>query len=75
VCWVWHLLSDWHGDAGVVEELDVQIRAPNHLGDVTWLEGEVESLAGARVAVSVVARNGAGVETTRARGVVRLPIR
>jgi len=76
VGWVAHLLSDWHGDAGFLEELDVQIRAANYLGDVTWLEGEVIGVeVEGRVTVTVCARNQDGVETTRARAVVRLPAR
>jgi acyl dehydratase len=41
ISWFGHLLTDWVGDDGTVEELSVQVREPNWLYDLTWLHGKI----------------------------------
>lgn len=44
--WLFHLLTNWAGDAGFVKACRAEYRAFNFYGDVQWLGGEV---AGKRV--------------------------
>jgi acyl dehydratase len=79
VTWIGHLLSDWHGDDGFVETLDVQIRRPNFLGDVSWVTGQVTGLepradsGAARCRLEIT--NQRGEVTTTAQATVVLPRR
>jgi acyl dehydratase len=41
VSWFSHLLTDWIGDAGRIEEYKIDLREPNWLGDITWCRGRV----------------------------------
>jgi acyl dehydratase len=41
IAWLTHCVTDWCGDAGQLLALDVRLRAPNYLGDVTWITGKV----------------------------------
>jgi acyl dehydratase len=79
VAWVGHLLSDWHGDDGFLEALDVSIRRPNFLGDVSWVTGHVTALeprerAGA-VHCAVEIKNQRSEVTTMAQATIVLPSR
>ena len=39
--WFDHAVSDWMGDDAWVRRLQVQLRAPNVIGDTTWIRGKV----------------------------------
>jgi hypothetical protein len=39
--WLFHLLTNWAGDAGFVKRCRAEYRAFNFYGDVQWLSGEV----------------------------------
>jgi hypothetical protein len=39
--WLFHLLTNWVGDAGFVKSCRAEYRAFNFYGDVQWLTGEV----------------------------------
>lgn len=41
VAWMAHLVTNWMGDDGMLKRLQVQLRAPNLMGDTTWCRGEV----------------------------------
>jgi hypothetical protein len=79
VAWIAHLLSDWHGDDGFLEALEVEIRRPNFLGDVSWLTGQVTSVEprvhGGAVECQVQITNQRDELTTLARATVVLPSR
>jgi hypothetical protein len=38
-----HLVTDWMGDDGVLKELNVSLRAPVLVGDISWCTGKVAS--------------------------------
>jgi acyl dehydratase len=42
--WLTHLLTDWAGDDGFLQSLDVRFRKPNVVGDVTWIDGKVVNI-------------------------------
>ncbi len=46
VGWLAHLLSDWHGDDGLIRRLNVQIRRHNVIGDLLQCKGRI---AGKRI--------------------------
>jgi acyl dehydratase len=75
VAWFAHLLSDWGGDEAFLQELQVQIRRPSFLGDITWLRGLVTEVHADHVVVDLQAENQHGELTTRGRGRVQLPSR
>ncbi|MDB5475768.1 MAG: hypothetical protein JWP49_1279 [Phenylobacterium sp.] len=77
VSWFSHLITDWMGDDGFLEELDVRIRRPNFLGDVTWLAGSVDKrdLENGAVAVAAEATNQLGEVTATATARIILPRR
>lgn len=39
IAWFDHAVSDWMGDDGWIRRLMVQLRAPNFIGDTTWIRG------------------------------------
>lgn len=41
IAWFDHCLSDWMGDDGWVRRLKVSLRAPNFVGDTTWIRGNI----------------------------------
>jgi len=43
ICWLVHLLTDWMGDTGRVTALEVRLRRPNFVGDVTWARGTISA--------------------------------
>jgi acyl dehydratase len=44
ISWFAHLLTNWCGDHGFPESLQVRLLRPNWLGDTTWIRGKVVSL-------------------------------
>ncbi|MDB5471513.1 MAG: hypothetical protein JWR84_3073 [Caulobacter sp.] len=77
ISWLQHLITDWMGDAGFLKELEVQLRRPNILGDVTWLSGLVTDvdLAAGVATVAITATNQLDETTTRGLARVELPKR
>lgn len=77
VGWFSHLLTDWAGDHGFLEELQVQVRRPNFLGDITWLSGDVGAIDPETgvATINLVARNQLDETTATGTGKVRLPRR
>lgn len=79
IAWLAHQLSDWMGDDGFIEALEVKLVAPNLIGDTTWLDGEVTSVSVKEdhtlVACELRATNQCGQRTATGTGVVRLPNR
>jgi acyl dehydratase len=79
ISWLAHLLSDWHGDDGFLEALDVRIRQPNFLGDVSWLTGQVTGLTrreeSGAVECELKITNQREDVTADARATVVLPLR
>ena len=41
IAWFDHAVSDWMGDDGWIRRLMVQLRAPNFIGDTTWIRGTI----------------------------------
>jgi acyl dehydratase len=41
ICWLGHLLTNWMGDAGFLEGLNVKLLTPNLHGDTQWCKGKV----------------------------------
>jgi hypothetical protein len=78
--WLFHLLTNWAGDAGFVKSCEAEYRRFNFYGDVQWLSGEV---AGKRVDddgdhvvdLKVWARNQRDENTMPGTAVVALPTR
>jgi acyl dehydratase len=79
IAWAGHLVTDWCGDDGFLEELDIRIRRPNYVGDTTWFTGTVTGLAVAGdstvVECTVTGTNQRGEETTAGTAKVVLPSR
>jgi acyl dehydratase len=77
ISWIAHTLTDWMSDEGELIELNVRIKRPNFVGDVTWISGEVtmcEALDDkGRVHCALTGTNQRGEETTTARAIVLLP--
>ncbi|MGW4338431.1 FAS1-like dehydratase domain-containing protein [Rhodococcus koreensis] len=74
ISWMSHLLTDWCGDDGRLVSLDGRLLAPNVVGDVTRIRGEVTSVdAEGLVECAVRAVNQHGRTTASARATVRLP--
>jgi hypothetical protein len=87
--WASHLLTNWCGDDGFVQQLRVDHATLAPLGDTVWWEGEVTERApcahgGGTVGLAIRARNqlGADIATgeakvvlpSRAHGTVALPL-
>jgi hypothetical protein len=78
--WLFHLLTNWSGDAGIVKKCRAEYRRFNFYGDVQWLSGEV---IGKRidedgdhvVDLTVWARNQRDENTMPGTAVVALPTR
>jgi acyl dehydratase len=41
IAWIEHAVSDWMGDDGWIRRLQIQFRAPNFIGDTTWIRGSI----------------------------------
>jgi N-terminal half of MaoC dehydratase len=78
--WLFHLLSNWAGDAGFVKRCRAEYRAFNFYGDVQWLSGEVSGKGVDEdgdhvVELRVWANNQRGDTTMPGMAVVALPTR
>ena len=76
IAWFDHRVSDWMGDHGWLKRLTVSLRAPNFVGDTTWIEGVVEAKdEDGSVTIALAAIDQRGRQTATARAVVELPRR
>ncbi len=44
IAWFDHAIHDWMSDDGWLRRLRVSLRAPNFIGDCTWIKSEVKSI-------------------------------
>ncbi|CAN0454113.1 unnamed protein product, partial [Phaeothamnion confervicola] len=56
IAWFDHAVSDWMGDDGWVRRLHVTLRAPNFIGDTTWIRGSVKAKVDADACVELELR-------------------
>ncbi|ODT88316.1 MaoC family dehydratase N-terminal domain-containing protein [Phenylobacterium sp. SCN 70-31] len=75
VCWLSHAFTDWAGDDGFLQSMDVKLLKPNILGDVTWIRGAVTAVDADTATIELTATNQLDEATAAATGVVRLPRR
>jgi acyl dehydratase len=77
--WMSHHLTNWMGDSGFLQKLEVKIRRHNPVGDTLYVDGEVTrtfAQAGAHYAeIAQRAVNQDGELSVLASGIVRLPMR
>jgi acyl dehydratase len=78
-CWLYHYLTDWCGDDGVVLRLRDEIRKFNYLGDTQMITGEVvgKKVEDGHATVDVAVRftSQRGETTVEATATVALPSR
>ncbi|MGE3594140.1 MAG: MaoC family dehydratase N-terminal domain-containing protein [Dehalococcoidia bacterium] len=76
IAWFDHRVSDWMGDAGWLRRLSVSLRAPNFVGDTTWIRGHVDSKSDdGTVTLALRAEDHRGRTTATATATVELPRR
>ena len=76
IAWFDHRVSDWIGDHGRMRRLSVSLRAPNFVGDTTWIDGSVaEKAEDGTITLDLAAVDQRGRRTATARAVVELPRR
>ena len=78
--WLFHLLTNWAGDAGFVKSCRAEYRAFNFYGDVQWIAGEVlgkriDTDGDHVVDLKLWARNQRDEVTMPGKAVVALPTR
>jgi acyl dehydratase len=75
VSWMGHIVTDWMGDTGFLQYLDVQVRRHNVLGELVTVDGLVTSVDPDRsmVEITLDARNQDGHESARGTARVVLP--
>ncbi len=76
IAWVIAVLTDWIGDDAHLAEADIDVVAPNLVGDITYFEGEVIDRwhdENAFIAISLTGRNQTGRVTTKGSAIVALP--
>lgn len=73
--WLAHLVTDWAGDDGFLEEMDFRLLRPNFFNDVTWLSGEVFAVdpSMGRITLTLKATNQLDETTATATAIVLLP--
>jgi len=76
IAWFDHRVADWMGDDGWMKRLNVSLRAPNFVGDTTWIDGVVaEKGEEGTVILDLAAIDQRGRQTASARATVELPRR
>jgi acyl dehydratase len=75
--YLWHYLSDWAGDDGIITHVHDEIRKFNYMGDTQFVTGEVTGKReeGGQALVDVALRftNQRGDETVKATATIALP--
>lgn len=77
VNWIGHLLTDWAGDHGWLQRLDLRVVGFNYHGDVQYCEGDVVETAppAGTATIAVRCRNQRQEVTAKGTAVVQLPSR
>lgn len=44
IAWIGHVVTDWMGDNAWIQRLQVELRAPNYIGDLTTVEGSIAAI-------------------------------
>jgi hypothetical protein len=76
IAWVITFLTDWMGDTAHLAEADIDVVAPNLVGDITYFKGEVIDSwhdENTFVAIKLTGRNQTGRVTTKGSAIVALP--
>ena len=77
VAWMAHLITDWIGDNGWMQQFSTQFRRFNYLGDTTWCKGKVVTKnprdGEHRVKLELRSDDQRGRQTTIGKAVVQLP--
>lgn len=76
IAWVIAFLTDWMGDDAHLAEADIDVIAPNLVGDITYILGRITDRwvdENTFVAISIEGRNQSGKLTTTGHAVVALP--
>jgi acyl dehydratase len=75
IAWFDHAVSDWIGDHGFIRSLGVQLRAPNFIGDTTYIRGTVvgKSEDEGTVSLQMAAEDQRGRMTAKGKSEVVLP--
>jgi acyl dehydratase len=74
IAWFDHRISDWMGDDGWLQRLSVSLRAPNFVGDITWIHGAVKDKRKDDVViVELHSEDQRGRTTATAEAEIRLP--
>jgi acyl dehydratase len=77
ISWIGHLVTNWIGDWGFVRKLDVMLKRPNLVGDVTWVNGKVRRKFVANgehlVELDCWGENQRGEKNVEGSAVVKLP--
>ena len=76
VAWLGHLVTNWMGNVGFLQRLNVQVLRHNLIGDTTWCGGEVTAKeAGGVVQLALHGRNQREEVTAKGTATVVLPTR
>ena len=78
--WLAHLVTNWCGDDAWVSALNVTLRKPNLVGDITWVRGQVVGKSVTEAGEHVVeltcsGESQRGEQNMRGTATVRLPSR
>jgi acyl dehydratase len=75
--WFSHLLTDWMGDGGWLQQLSASVTGMNYLGDTHWLEGTVVGVndEDGSARIDLEGRDQRASVTCRAVAIVLLPAR
>jgi acyl dehydratase len=73
--WAAPMITNWMGDNGFLQELEVQVRAPGIYGDIVTYEGSVANKdeSTGSVTVEFTGTNQSGQISTKGNAVVKLP--
>jgi len=77
VSWLSHIVTDWMGDDGFLQYLDVQVRRHNLIGELVTIDAVVTAVdtATGLIDIKIDAANQDGRESARGTAKVRLPTR
>jgi acyl dehydratase len=75
VSWLSHIITDWMGDDGFLQHLDVQVRRHNLIGELITITAHVTSVdtATGHIDIQINAANQDGHESARGTATIQLP--